>query len=200
MLIKNKVPEVEKKIDLSNWPESYYEIDDPARRREALEAVLAARPDSEAENERQEIFARRYVFDKKGRAADYFVRALLQLEIIGREKESVLNRNRRAKEARKHYEFLGILGGEPSAVLLQEWEDLACLYMTTSTSKEGRGKVMGLITVSDHAVAARLREDIEMIGKTLPEHFGYAEECRRFYEILNRAYDAVVGNAFGKKY
>ncbi len=186
-------------VYLENWPVSYYEMDEPEKRREALETVLAMDPDSAEEQERKAIFDRRYSFDKRGQSADRFIAALLHLEIIGREAENFFNRKRHLKEIRKHLETLGVTGMERTKLLRMEWEDAACLYMTTMSDRSGRGKYMGLIPQSDAAAAYRLQENIKMIGVELPKKAGLEEEARELHEILLQAYDQILGEDFGKK-
>lgn len=185
-------------FSFENWPDPYYEEEDPARRKAMLEAWLKDHPDSEQDKERLQLHCLRFLPGKK-EMTDRFIRAWLMIRIAENDRISFLNRKGKEKELRENLKELCILDYPLTDTLKREWRDFARKYLIICCqSRSYRTAGFGLVSVSDEKAALKLAREIDLITRIIPEKFSLQNECVPFRETVIRMYCDLLEN--GEEY
>ena len=179
------------------WPEDYY-LETDAKKREALLKAQLEKDNSEANQIRFLLWKKRYTIPGKGiTGADYYMRMLLNLEIICERKKSFFGKKRFQKgiEEIRDVFCLDQLKEKPELADLWEKEfvNLWRLYITCCKEDSNYGGIiLGVGRMSDNRLAGKIENDIEMKTGTIPEELGLSEELTQFRQAAWEAYHLMM--------
>ena len=175
--------------------EEYYRISDTAERSEYLNTKISEGTDTDEWQLRLEILKRRFVtqFTKGKLCPDIFMRGWVMTLSESAISVNFLNERAKEKSIRKNFSDLCILLPENDIflsvngrkILFEEWNDFAKTLIRISLQDKSYGSAfMGMITGTGNFPAARLRQEVDSVTLSYPSHFGLADVCLPFREII----------------
>ena len=181
----------ENQIDYrENWPEHYYEIDDPVLRKQLLEEYLQEHPDHEESRKLLDLWNRRFSL-RKNKAADRFMEAWLMLKIASQTRIGFFNRKGKEKELLKYADMLCL--DDISSEMKREWRDFArTLLISCADTRAYRTAIFGLIDLGDRITAMRIAEEFDTVSRIYPAELGYEEQFAPLREILIQTYKDIL--------
>ena len=180
----------------ANWPDSYYEEESLAKRRQYLNHILSEHPESVSDQNRDALLNRRYGGKDE---TDLFIRAWMMIRIHEGDRITFLNRKHIEKELRHNLTQLCVLDFEMSDELIREWRDFARKYLIICCeSSSYRTTAFGLIRMSNEKTALRIAAEIDQVTRVIPSKFNLEEECSAFRKTVIDVYCRLLEN--GEKY
>ena len=182
---------IEKKktaLPAGQWPDNYYQEDDPQVRKELLDGVLRNSP-SEDDLRRNEILKRRY-----RKNDDLFMEAWLMINMCEQDHIGILNRKRKEREFLKYAEQL-MVSGSPDPVLCLEWKAFAEKWIRTCLSRQYRSAGFGVISMRDEAVAGKIAREINTVTRDIPRRFSKEDSFLPLRKILIEVYKHEIADS-----
>ena len=113
--------------------------------------------------------------------------AWLMIQVIGETSVNFFNSRKLAKEMSQHLETL-TYGEDPD-------EFAAYFIETCLTSRQYKTTLFGALPMSDDGVALRIAQDINKVTNTIPQRFGYGEECNTLRQAFINAFLAKFNDS-----
>jgi hypothetical protein len=184
----------------ANWPDSYYEEESLAKRRQYLNQLLSLHPESVSDQNRDALLNRRYGGKDE---TDLFIRAWMMIRIHENDRITFLNRKHIEKELRHNLTQLCVLDFEMSDELIREWRDFARKYLIICCeSSSYRSVGFGLIHLNDEKSALKIASEIDLVTRIIPSRFSLESECQRFRDTVIQVYCGLLenGTEYWEKY
>ena len=170
MLFKEKKKEEIVKNPYS-WPKSYYMEMEPAERRKILDRQLAEKSDGEIQKI-AELFSCRYHKEKNGKYSDVFLKAWLELSMLGQTMYAPFSGKKNKKTAERAAQML-CLGREEEfgrSVLYDELGHLAGTYIASCLNDSKYQAVLFDIgKMKEEKVKEKIKGDLELISVVVPQ-------------------------------
>lgn len=180
---------------LEDWPLHYYEIEDIDQRGACLQEMLSRNPDSKEEQERLELYRRRFGKLVSGKHADAFMHGWVMIKVADPSHRLVFSRGHAEKEFRESLAELCVLDWPRTAQLDAEWRDFARTWvLACSGSASYKSAIFGILQSSDHTVALRMAAEIDQVTRIIPAQFGLEQECAQLHEIMKEVYVSLVAH------
>lgn len=184
MLFEEKKAEEKKVYD---WPKSYYMETDAVQRKRLLEEQLMA-DDSEETQKIKQLFECRYKKMKDGKYMDVFLKEWMVLFLIGNDLKSFFSQKRNRKMAQEAAEAL-CLGREAefgTDILYDELGHLAGTYIVSCLNDSNyRSVLFNIGRMKEDKVKQKIRNDLELVSKIIPEAVGMKEEFSLFEKAVS---------------
>ena len=182
--MKLDLDRVKRQSSLS-WPDNYYLETDVSRREEMLKKQLETE-DSEENHIRYQLWKQRYVSPRKGiTGADYYMRVVMDLEKVAKDRDSFFGRRafeKKIREIRSTF-CLDLLKKKPEYVGLwmDEFIHFWSLYIETCKEDSNYGGLaLGLGRMPMDKLMNKLKNDIYKKAVVLPEEMGMADELEPY--------------------
>lgn len=174
---------------LADFSGLYYELDAPEQRREALRCYLEMHPGDKEAERRQEIFMKRF---GEREERDQYMRAFLNILILGRTGVHFWNRRRVERELRSFYQSLGLLQGAADSYQKREWLDFSERWIGICCQDKGyRSTVLGMVPMSDQMLQEKILSELREVCELIPEKFSFSKELKEFRESMLSGFEAV---------
>lgn len=185
MLFKEKeVPKKEK--NPYGWPTSYYMEMDAVQRKMLLEEQLSQDPGEEMQKIKK-LFDCRYSQTKDGKYMDLFLKAWMELAIIGPNLNSFFAQKKNKKEAEKAAEVLCLKREEEfgTDLLYDELKHLAGVYIVSCQSDSHYQSILfSMGRMKEDKVKQKIKNDLQLISRTVPEAVGMKDTFSLFEKAV----------------
>lgn len=196
---------------MKDWPAHYYEISDINLREACLLELLTQTPDSREDQIRLFLLRRRFgsspVPERIRRGMplvinrprpDLFLRAWLMLKASCHRGSSLFGKERARTELLENLSALCIPAVSPGPyadsahyfpLLRAEWKNFAGVFLRTCLRDSAyRSPILGIFSLSDAQLAARIANEIDLVTQDIPASFGLAKDCISLREVMLRAH------------
>ena len=202
-----------------DWAKQYYDIADIDDRERVLRELISLSDNYESfqesvdpknidgfasedeyrqffsDNERRlEILLKRYpeaIINQT--RADRFAMAWLNLLTDSRMGINFLNRNRVRKDVTRCLRDLLVIDFVADDILCQEWAQFAEFWIKSCTRDTTYDSTaFGLLRLNDKRLGSKIASEIIDVTFTLPEKFGYTEECAPLRNIFRQTFLKMI--------
>ena len=159
--------------------QKYYSLKEYAERKTILDEIDDLRI--------KEVFHKRYKKD-----LDQFMYAWVMIVGLKNETDKFFFKNARKKDFAEYMNMLGMHETIDEA-WIKEWKHfLMCYFQISTNSKEYASKFFGIGSLKEDQVYNKLKNEIELVTKTIPAFYGYEEECRMLNEVAGRTLEEFI--------
>ena len=197
-----KVTKQRQEEQLLEWPESFYGVKDPEKRKEALTARIAEGKEPEENQLRMELWERRYGGKEKNSGEiDYFIRAWMSLRYIyGNRKSFFYGRKMKRDLAQVRADLCLEWGEEPGSLkeqlLYDELFHMGNCYIDLCLSDKSYSSVlMGMGQMKDTTLHNKIGQEIRETLYELPREAKMEREFRVLTQAVTDCYNEKFPNS-----
>lgn len=187
----------------NTWPQSYYREQDAKLRKFLLDEEMKEHPGSREDELRLKLWEIRYVpNDKKasGQQVDNYIGGWMEMLYLSRNNGGLFGFRYAAKELKKTIKKMGFGLAKDyeetgENILYQEIYHLCSFYYHLCATDKGYGtKLMGIMSLKDEDITAKIAKEVAQNAYRLPMNTGLSEEMKVFTKAATQAfYDTFPG-------